>query len=817
MFARRLTIAALLCASLAGSALADPTRYRVPPPAIEAALNAPPVPTVSVGPRRRTLTIATPLRYPPVADLARPMLRLAGLRIDPATNGIHHAPARTSLAFERIADGRVARVALPAGARITAVAIAPDESRFAMTNATAHGTELWIGTVGDGRAARVANVAVNDVFPDAIRWMPDGAHLLVRAVDRRGTPPAESVASGPAVQETSGKSGQIVTYEDMLANAHDEALFAYYATSRIALVDARTGAVARTGARGIFTAVSPSPDGRYLLAERVHAPFSYLFPYERFPRATEVLDTSGKPVETIADRPLQDRIPADGVPAGPREVAWKPSSPETFTFVQALDGGDPRTKAAERDEIVVETVRANPAVVRRPQDLARTAARTLSYEWLDGDDRALINTYDRDTRTRTVLLAGLRAAAPATAADAAPKTVFTLRDNDLYNDPGIPISSFAANGELVVAHVGDAIWLRGTGFGPDGRRPFLDRFDLRSGEKTRVFRSELAPLEQPILPLDPDAARILTSRQSPSEPPNWYVRTRAASATSPPRALTAFRDPAPQLQAVGRRVVTYKRPDGVNLSFTLYTPPGWKAGTRLPTFVWAYPLEYIDRGTASQNTNTTQTFVAVTGPSPVFLALAGYAVLDNASMPIVGDPATVNDTYVEQLVADAKAAVDEAVAIGVADPDRIAVGGHSYGAFMTANLLAHTRLFKAGIARSGAYNRTLTPFGFQNERRSYWEATDLYTKMSPFTYANAIKDPLLLIHGMADDNTGTFPNQSERLYAAIQGNGGTARLVMLPYEAHGYVGRESVETTLAEMLDWLNRWLGPARVTLKAQ
>ncbi|HTD33898.1 MAG TPA: hypothetical protein VK665_09580, partial [Candidatus Elarobacter sp.] len=321
MLARRFTTAALLCASVTASALADPARYRVPPPAIEAALSAPPVPTVTVGPRRRTLTIATPLRYPPVADLARPMLRLAGLRIDPATNGIHHAPARTSLAFERIADGRVTRVALPAGARITAVALAPDESRFAMTNATAHGTELWIGTVADGRAARVASVAVNDVFPEAVRWMPDGAHLLVRAVDRRGAPPAESVASGPAVQETSGKAGQIVTYEDLLANAHDEALFAYYATSRIALVDARTGAIARTGARGIFTAVSPSPDGRYLLAERVHAPFSYLFPYERFPRATEVLDTSGKPVETIADRPLQDRIPADGVPAGPREVA----------------------------------------------------------------------------------------------------------------------------------------------------------------------------------------------------------------------------------------------------------------------------------------------------------------------------------------------------------------------------------------------------------------------------------------------------------------------------------------------------------------
>ena len=808
MLARRVTIAALLCASLTASALADAARYRLPPPAIEAALTAPPVPTAVLSPHREVLAITTPLRYPPVADLARPMLRLAGLRIDPSTNGIHHAPARVSLAFERIADGVVRRVVLPPGARITAVAISPDDRRFVMTNATAHGTELWYGLTSGGRVARIPNVAVNDVFPDAVRWMPDGKHVIVRAVDRRGPAPAERVAAGPAVQETAGKAGQIVTYEDMLANAHDEALFDYYGTSRIELVDADRGTVTPTAARGIFTADSPSPDGRYVLAERVHRPFSYLFPYERFPRAVEVLDTTGKRVATVADRPLEDRIPANGVATGPRGVAWKPSSPATLAWTQALDNGDPRTKAALRDEIV--TLAAPFAGT--PRAIARTAARTLSFVWLDGDERALVNTYDRDTRTRTGLLIDARAAASD-----APKSVFTLRDNDVYNDPGIPVPWFARNGDLVVAHSGDAIWLRGAGYGPDGRRPFLDRLDLRTGEKTRLFRSDLAPLEQPVAPLDDGAARILTSRQSPAEPPNVFVRTREGAAYSAPRALTAFTDPAPQLRAIGRRVVTYKRPDGVSLSFTLYTPPGWKEGTRLPTFVWAYPLEYIDRDTASQNTNTTQTYAAVTGASPLFLALAGYAVLDNASMPIVGPPATVNDTFVEQLVADAKAAVDEAVAIGVADPDRVAVGGHSYGAFMTANLLAHTRLFRAGIARSGAYNRTLTPFGFQNENRSYWEATDLYTKMSPFTYANAIKDPLLMIHGMADDNTGTFPIQSERLYAAIQGNGGTARLVMLPYEAHGYVGRESIETTLAEMVDWLNRWLGPARVTSKMQ
>jgi dipeptidyl aminopeptidase/acylaminoacyl peptidase len=285
-------------------------------------------------------------------------------------------------------------------------------------------------------------------------------------------------------------------------------------------------------------------------------------------------------------------------------------------------------------------------------------------------------------------------------------------------------------------------------------------------------------------------------------PPNVYLRAGGSD-----RALTSFADPTPQLRAIERRVVTYTRPDGVALSFTLYLPPGYKAGTRLPTFLWAYPAEFNDPGVASQNTNSTQTFQTIGGASEIYMALAGYAVLDNASIPIVGDSLTANDTYVDQLVAGAKAAIDKAVEIGVTDPDRVAVGGHSYGAFMTANLLAHSHLFRAGIARSGAYNRTLTPFGFQNERRTYWQAEDLYTKMSPFSYADKIADPLLMIHGMADDNTGTFPIQSERMFAAIKGNGGTARLVLLPDEAHGYLGQETNATVLAEMVDWLDRFV----------
>ncbi|BDE06880.1 hypothetical protein WPS_21560 [Vulcanimicrobium alpinum] len=797
MQASRSVLVALLCAACSAPSFADATRYRTPPPPIEAALRAPAIPTLTASPNRAWIAERTPLRYPPVADLARPMLRLAGLRIDPATNGIHHASASTALAFVRVADGKHVAVALPPDARVTALVFSPDAAHFAFTNATARGTELWLGTTATGAAHRVAGLAVNDVFPNAVTWMPGGTSLLVRAVDRTGPPLQRSVAAGPAVQETAGGAGPIVTYEDLLADAADEALFTYYAASRLAFVSADGTRVARTAARGIFTRCIPSPrDGALVLTTRVHAPYSYLFPYQRFPLATEIYDVRGSRVATIADRPLADRVPADGVPAGPRDAMWLSSSRAEVAWIEALDGGDPNVTAAERDRIV-----ARAATGGALHELARTAQRVAQISPLHADSRVLVETYDPLTRTNAV------AAIDTRSPGSPPRALWSLRARDVYHDPGEPMTIVEPNGASAVLHAGDAIYLRGAGYGPEGQRPFLDRYDLATGTTTRLFRSELAPLESVGWILDDGASSLLTIRQLPADPPNAYVRARAGTL----RALTAFGDPQPMLRGVGRRVVTYKRADGVDLSFTLYTPPGWHEGTRLPALLWAYPLEFVDRGTASQNVNSTQTFVNVTAGSPVFFALAGYAVLDNASMPIVGDPKTVNDTYIDQLTADAQAVVDTAVGMGVVDRDRIAVAGHSYGAFMTANLLAHTRLFRAGIACSGAYNRSLTPFGFQNETRTYWEATDLYTAMSPFTYANQLKDPLLLIHGEADDNTGTYPIQSQRFYAAIKGNGGTARLVMLPYEAHGYTGRESVETVLAEMLDWLDRYVKPPK------
>ncbi len=351
----------------------------------------------------------------------------------------------------------------------------------------------------------------------------------------------------------------------------------------------------------------------------------------------------------------------------------------------------------------------------------------------------------------------------------APKPLWTRGGTDRYNQPGSPMEKGLPNGDRVVILDGDSVFLTGNGPSATGDHPFLSKYNLVTKETRQLFKCDDDHYETADALLDPHGDKFLTRRESPDEPPNYYVRAAGGTMT----ALTRFPDPQPIMRKVHKELVTYKRPDGVEMSFTLYLPPDYQKGTRLPTVLWAYPREYEDEDAASavSTSGSIKRFTEIGGYSEVFFALEGYAVLDNASMPIVGPARTVNDHFIEQLVMDAKAAIDKAVDMGVTDRARVGVGGHSYGAFMTDNLLAQTDFFRAGIAESGAPNRTLTPFGFQNERRTIWEAPETYLKMSPFMYANKIKAPLLLIHGEADDNDGTFPILSERMYEAVRGNG----------------------------------------------
>lgn len=777
--------------------------YKKPARAVLDVLSAPATPTVFVSPTRDTILLATALRYPPIADLAQPMLRLAGERIDPRTNGPHRFQYFVDLNLKRIDSGAETRITLPPGAKISSITWSADGKQFAMTNTTPTSIELWVGDAANGKIRKIPRVSVNRVYGDPLQWMPDNKNLLVQLVPaKRGNPPVESsVPSEPNWQESSGKPGPIRTFQDLLKTPHDAALFEYYATAQLALVDAGSGKVVELGGPDIFQSINPSPTGNHILVARIQKPFSYLYPAFAFPREVEVWDQKGRSVYKLASLPLQDQVPIDGVPKGPRNYRWHPIEPATLTWVEALDDGDPKKKVPHRDRVVMLKAPFSGS----PTEVIKTEHRFGGWAFGERDGLAFISDFDRDKRwVRTFMLR----------TGTEPKMIWSRNVQDRYGDPGTPVTRVLPNGQRVILQQGETIYLAGNGASPEGDRPFLDRFNLETQKAERLFRSDANQFESFVALLSDDGKQFITRHESPTAAPNYFLRTAGAAT---PKALTNFPDPTPQLRGIKKQLVTYKRADGVQCSFTLYLPPDYKEGTRLPTVVWAYPLEFTDPSTAGQVTGSTQRFTQIGGPSHLFFLLQGYAVLDNATMPVVGDPETVNNTYIEQIVMSAKAAIDKATEMGVTDPERVGVGGHSYGAFMTANLLAHSDLFRAGIARSGAYNRTLTPFGFQSERRTIWEAPEMYIKVSPFMVAHKINEPVLLIHGEADDNTGTFPIQSERMYQAVRGNGGTVRLVTLPFEAHGYSSRESIEHVLFEMLGWFDKYVKNAQPRPKQQ
>ncbi len=800
-------VAILALVSLAGRAPSAATAYLTPPKIIVDILDAPPSPGVALDPTRKTMAILQRRSMPTIADLAQPVYRLAGTRINPKTNGPQQrSGAVFAITLKSIADGSERKVVVPPSARLGGVSFSPDGRRLAFTHTRQDGIDLYVADTATGQSKLVAP-NLNAAGGDPCDWLEDGSALLCQFVPagRGAEPAAPAVPVGPNIQENYGKAAPAPTYQDLLETDHDEALFEYYFTSQLAFVDAATGRQTPVGRPGIIDSATVSPNGQYILVARIKRPFSRLVPMNGFPKDVEVWNRRGEVVRKIADVPTSEGVPINGVITGPRAWRWRPDQPATVMWVEALDQGDPRRQVPHRDKVMALAA----PFTGDPVEVARTEYRYAGLTWTE-KGIGLLSESDRATRRiRTWMLEP----------GAQPRLLWDRRQQDRYADPGSPVSRRGGGGGrgggfgggLILQH-GDFIYLAGDGASPEGDRPFFDRLNLKTLATERLFRSEPKTYESVVAPLSDDGKLLLTRFETTTDPPNYFVRDLAAGTR---RAVTTFPDPQPQLRGVTRQFVTYERKDGVKLSATLYLPPDYKPGQKLPMLMWAYPREFTDPDVASQVTGSPYRFTTVSGASHLLLLTQGYAIFDNPTMPIIGPGETANDTYVEQLVASAEAAVEKAVALGVTDRDRIGVGGHSYGAFMTANLLAHSDLFRAGIARSGAYNRTLTPFGFQNERRTFWEVPDIYARMSPFFHANKINEPILLVHGEMDDNSGTFPIQSERLYMALKGHGATVRYVTLPYEAHGYAARESVLHTVAEMLNWMDRWVknAPPRLT----
>jgi dipeptidyl aminopeptidase/acylaminoacyl peptidase len=791
--------------------------YRLPPAALLDIVDAPRAPALSLSPQRNLAAVVQTPPLPGIAEVAQPELKLAGLRINPRTCAASRFSFGTDLSLLDIATQKESRIrGLPRGLRLSDLSWSPDQRYLAFTHVAFKGergaVELWLVDIPARKASRLSAQPLSAVLTRGFNWLPDSSGLLVhwRPAGIGKAPVSTGIPSGPIQQDSdpTGTVRQLRTYQDLLKNEDDARLFEYYVTVQMVMLDLH-GKARLIGAPDQFSRTSISPGGQFILTQTITRPYSYIVPASSFGERVDVRDLDGELLHTVANLPLEEGLPPgnDAVSDGVRHVSWRADAPASLVWAEAQDGGDPARAVADgiRDLVYLQAAPFGEA----PVVLARLTMRYAGIAW-GREDVALINERWHKTRDYKQWMI-----APGHLATA-PELIYAGSYEDRYNSPGSPVMRADASGfPRLLIGPGTTILLDGAGATPEGDRPFIDRLSLTTKKKVRLFQSEAPYFENVAAVLSDDGTHLLTTRESPTERPNYYLRDLNQPADRQLTALTSYPHPTPQLKDVRKEQIRYPRKDGVELTATLMLPPYYDAARDgpLPLLMWAYPQEFKSAGAASQTTGSPYRFNSVSYWGPAAFLAMGYAVLDNPSFPIIGSgDDEPNDTYLAQLVADAEAAVEEVVRRGVADRGRIAIGGHSYGAFMTGNLLAHTRLFRAGIARSGAYNRTLTPFGFQSEERQFWQAQAVYQAMSPFNNADKIKDAMLLIHGAEDSNSGTFPLQSERMFQAIKGLGGTARLVMLPNESHAYRARESILHMLYETNAWLDKYVKHAKL-----
>ncbi|HEY6504219.1 MAG TPA: prolyl oligopeptidase family serine peptidase [Chitinophagaceae bacterium] len=784
----------------------DDVSYKTPPKDIADMLLAKPTPNVSVDDKGEWMLFTESSSYPSVEELARPELRIAGLRINPA----NYAPSRqvfiNNLYLKNIGSGKEYKITgLPSPLYAGNVSWSPDDKKIAFTHTTANRVDLYIVDIATQKAMKINKSALNALM-GAYQWY-DNNTLLYRIILKPATaaPPKPLMPKGPTMQENYGKASPRPTFQDMIKSPYDEQLFEFYTTSQ--LVKNMNGAETKIGQPAIYTVINISPDKKYLLTRKVKKPFSYLVPVNGFTSTVSITDMTGKLVKQLADLPSAETAPSgnDNVANVPRSFDWRDDMPASVTWCEPLDSGLIKKQMDYHDAVY----QLNAPFTGQAEQLFKTKMRFRGITWgdkntafvtegLTGKQTAQVNRYNPTTGDLEKLI--------------------SRNTTDGYSNPGTPVTTTNQYGKnvLQLTDNGNKVLLNNiTGASPKGDLPFLLSFDIHTKKADTLWRSAEGTFEAVVKVLDPNKLTLITRRESEKDMPNYWLKNLRLRIAD--RQLTSFTNPYPQLEGVSKEKIKYKRADGVDLTGDLYLPKGYdaKRDGALPVFIWAYPAEFNSAADAAQIRGSEHKFTLLNWGSAVYYVTQGYAVLNNAEMPIVATDKEKkpNDNFIDQLKMNAEAAINKLAEIGVGDRNRVAVGGHSYGAFMTANLLAHTSLFKAGIARSGAYNRTLTPFGFQNEDRTYWQAPELYNDMSPFMNADKIKTPILLVHGEMDNNTGTYPIQSERMFNAIKGHGGTVKYLSLPYESHGYQGRENILHVLNEQYQWLEKYVKNAPKT----
>lgn len=735
-------------------------------------------------------------QYKSIQELSETELRLAGLRINPVTNIGSRTNYITNIKVKKIEDKEATQVTgLPDNARLSGFSWSPDESMIACLNTTPSGVEVWVLNIANAKVSKLTEAGVNANMGSTINWFKDNKNLLVKMlpIDRKPLiNAATAVPTGPTVSVSDGAKAQNRTYQDLLKTPNDEFNFEQLARSEIKKVSIN-GDVSTFLPADMYRGLSFSPDGNYIMVTKIKRPFSYLVTYGRFPSESMMYDAQGNKIKMVNEVPLDEVRPKGFMSTrmGKRSMQWRGDKPATLVWAEALDKGDPAVQVDYRD-VVYEL---NAPFTGQPKEILKTKQRFAGITWGD-DNTAIAVDYWWNTRNLKTYLFN--------PSNGEAKVITDRNYQDVYSDPGNFVTSKNELGRSTLTMNGDKLYLMGDGYSKEGQFPFIDEYNVKTGKTNRLYRSEYTDkLENLYDAIDMKKGEILVRIESQKEYPNYYIRNIKKDDLIP---ITAFENPFKSLEEVDKRVISYKRDDGLDLEGTLYLPLDYKEGEKYPMILWAYPREFKDKSSASQSTANPNEFVYPYWGSPIYWVTKGYVVLDDAAFPIVGEgDEEPNDSFRTQLVANGKAAIDAVDNLGYIDRKKVAVGGHSYGAFMTANLLSHSNLFAAGIARSGAYNRTLTPFGFQSEERSYWEAPEIYYNMSPFMHADKMKTPLLLIHGVADNNSGTYPLQSERYFNALKGLGAPVRLVMLPKESHGYRAKESIMHMLWEQDQWLDK------------
>jgi dipeptidyl aminopeptidase/acylaminoacyl peptidase len=785
--------------------------YQVPKKELLNLIDVDLAPTVLRNSKNTVMLLLSRSTYKSIADLSRQELRIAGLRVDPerfiGSRTIYYNKVEL-IDFEKgehplIVEG------LPNNPQLTNFIWSPDEKKIAMTHTSDSGVELWTVDVASRKAKKLSSEPINATMGSSISWLKNGKELLVKLLPKDREEIIDQsviVPTGPKVTENNGEKAQNRTYQDLIKNPTDAKNFTQLSRSEIYRIDMDGNKSPFLDAK-MYRSVNVSPNGKYIMVSFVKKPFSYLVPYFRFPTETHVYDLEANLVKVISDNPLQEVLPKGfmAVSINKRNIGWRFDQPSTIYYVKALDKGDPEMKVPFRDALYEWEAPFN----QNPSLLTKTINRYAGVIW--GNDLYAI-IYDRwwnSRNSKTYLFSPSKPNIPA-------KVIDDRNYQDRYSDPGDFVTQKGKYGKKILALEGNKAFLLGDGFSEKGQFPFLDRIDLKSDKKVRIYESTYTEKYEQLYDYNFIDKKLSVRIESKSEYPNYFIRSLGDKNSLTQQ--TFFENPFKNLKNVGKELISYKREDGLNLSGILYTPEGFNKDDpeQLPMILWAYPREYKDKSSAAQKTNNPNRFLYPSWGSPIYWVTQGYVVLDRAAFPIIGEGTDEpNDSFRTQLVANAEAAIKAVVDKGYADRNRIAVGGHSYGAFMVANLLSHSNLFAAGIARSGAYNRTLTPFGFQSESRSYWEAPDVYYTMSPFMHADKMKTPLLLVHGEADNNSGTYPLQSERYYNALKGLGATTRLVMFPKESHGYRAKETILHLIWEQDQWLEKYVKNRKPFLK--